>query len=63
MRVMMIRLENWEDFLLMFVAVASFLLALFHTQPWNCLYYMGFELAIGALWCSEPVEVNKNARK
>jgi len=59
----MIRLENWEDFLLMFVAVASFLLALFHTQPWNYLYYMGFGLAIGALWCSEPIEVKSNARK
>lgn len=61
----MIRLNNLEEFLLMVVAVVSFLLGLFHAYPWNCLYYVGFGLAIGFLWGSEPVEVevNEHARK
>lgn len=59
----MIRLEIWQESLLMVIAVASFLLALFHTHPWNCMYFMGFGLAIGMLWGSEPVEVKKHARK
>jgi hypothetical protein len=59
----MIRLERWEESLLMVIAVASFLLAGIHVHPWNCLYYMGFGLAIGMLWGSEPAEVKSNARK
>lgn len=63
MRVMKIRLDKWEESLLMVMAVLSFYLALCHVHPWNCLYYMGFGLAIGFLWGSEPVEVKKHARK